>query len=434
MLTIKTIMSQIQEGDWFVTIDLKDAYFHIQVIQRHRRFLRFAFGGKGYQYKVLPFGLALAPRTFTICMDAALAPLRLQGICVLNYLDDWLILAHSRELVSRHRDIVLRHIHSLGLRMNAKKSVLLPSQRTLFLGVHLDSIQLQARLAPARISNFTACLARFKLGRNVSVGSCRRLLGLTAAASPVLPLGLLHMRPFLWWIKELRLHPTVPATRLIRVLRGCSRPLLQWRDPAFLRSGVRIGAIRPSLYGHDGRINDGLGSGLGQTGERGMDRRVPLLAHKLPGTQGCLPGFDVFFFFFFFCPRGASYHSQDGQHGGCVPHKPSRRFTVAHPGQACAPSFPLVTVQVPVLKGSSRSGDTEPCGRLSVKTETQAGRMNVEPSDSIQDLGSVWQSEVDLFASQESSQCPLWFSLSSPTTLGIDAFAHLWPNVMLYRQ
>ncbi len=131
MLTIKTIMSQIQEGDWFVTIDLKDAYFHIQVVQRHRRFLRFAFGGKGYQYKVLPFGLALAPRTFTKCMDAALAPLRLQGIRVLNYLDDWLILAHSRELVSRHRDIVLRHIHSLGLRMNAKKSVLLPSQQTL---------------------------------------------------------------------------------------------------------------------------------------------------------------------------------------------------------------------------------------------------------------------------------------------------------------
>ncbi len=25
-----------------------------------------------------------------------------------------------------------------------------------------------------------------------------------------------------------------------------------------------------------------------------MDWRVPLLAHKLPGTQGCLPGFNVF--------------------------------------------------------------------------------------------------------------------------------------------
>ncbi len=176
------------EGDWFVTIDLKDAYFHIQVVQRHRRFLRFAFGGKAYQYKVLPFGLALAPKTFTKCMDAALAPLRLQGIRVLNYLDDWLILAHSRELVSRHRDIVLGHIHS-----------------------YFD---------------LTACLARFKLGHHVSVGTCRRLLGLMAAASPVLPLGLLHMRPFLWWMKELRLHPTVPATRLIRVSRSCCRPLL----------------------------------------------------------------------------------------------------------------------------------------------------------------------------------------------------------------
>ncbi len=243
MLTMKTIMSQIQGGDWFVTIDLKDAYFHIQVVQRHRKFLRFAFGGKAYQYKVLPFSLALAPRTFTKCMDAALAPLRFQGIRVLNYLDNWLILAHSRELVSRHRDIVLRHIDSLSLRMNAKKSVLFPSQRTVFLGVYLDSIQMQARLAPARMSNFTACLARFKLGHHVSVGTCRRLLGLMATASPVLCLGLLHMRPFLWWMKELRLHPKIPATRFIRVSHSCSRPLLQWRDPAFLQSVVRMGAI-----------------------------------------------------------------------------------------------------------------------------------------------------------------------------------------------
>ncbi len=45
--------------------------------------------GKAYKYKVLLFGLALAPKTFK-CMDAALAPLRLQGIRILNYLDDWL--------------------------------------------------------------------------------------------------------------------------------------------------------------------------------------------------------------------------------------------------------------------------------------------------------------------------------------------------------
>ncbi|KAL0168444.1 hypothetical protein M9458_036666, partial [Cirrhinus mrigala] len=61
MLTIKQFMSQI------------------------RKFLRFGFRGEAYQFRVLLFGLALSPRTFTKCVDAALAPLRLQGIHILNY-------------------------------------------------------------------------------------------------------------------------------------------------------------------------------------------------------------------------------------------------------------------------------------------------------------------------------------------------------------
>ncbi len=56
------------------------------------------------------------------------------------------------------------------------------------------------------------------------------------------------------------------------------------------------------------------------------------------------------------------------------------------------PSTPLVPRQVPLFEGGSRSGNTEPCGRFSVETEAQAGGMDVEPSDGIPDLGSVWQS------------------------------------------
>ncbi len=149
------------------------------------------------------------------------------------------------------------------------------------------------------------------------------------------------------------------------------------------------GCDPPSPYDHDGRINDRLGRGLRRkAGEWRVEGRVPLLAYKLPGTQGCLPGFEVF------SPRsrGASYYSQDGQYGGCVPHKPPRRFEVAHPEQACTPSSPLVPRQVPLFEGGSRSGSTEPGGRFSVETEAQAGGMDVEPSDGIPDLGSVWQS------------------------------------------
>ncbi len=327
----------------------------------------------------------LATRTFTKLMDAALAPLRLQGIRVLNYLDDWLILAHSRELVSRHRDIVLGHIHSLGLRMNAKKSVLLPSQRTVFLGVRLDSVQMQARLAPARIPVLTACLARFKLGHHV----LPQAVGPYGSSLPcVAPRGASHEAiPLVDEGAEVTPHctsysPYQGVAQLLSTPFNVTRPRLS-------PERGENGCDPPSPYDHDGRINDRLGRGLRrQTCERRVKGRVPLLAYKLPGTQGCLPGFEVF------SPRsrGVSYHSQDGQYGGCVPHKPPRRFEVAHPGQACASSSPLVPRQVPLFEGGSRSGSTEPGRRSSVETEAQAGGMDVEPSDGSPDLGSVWQS------------------------------------------
>ncbi len=65
------------------------------------------------------------------------------------------------------------------------------------------------------------------------------------------------------------------------------------------------GCDPPSPYDHDGRVNDRLGRGLRRkAGEWRVEGRVPLLAYKLPGTQGCLPGFEVF------SPRsrGASYY------------------------------------------------------------------------------------------------------------------------------
>ncbi|KAI2664153.1 hypothetical protein H4Q32_002288 [Labeo rohita] len=65
MLTVSQVVSQIRSEDWFVTIDLKHTYFHVSILHRHRKFLRFAFRGEAYQYRVLPFGLALSARTFT---------------------------------------------------------------------------------------------------------------------------------------------------------------------------------------------------------------------------------------------------------------------------------------------------------------------------------------------------------------------------------
>ncbi len=143
----------------------------------------------------------------------------------------------------RHRVSLLLHLCVLGLRLNGQKSMLTPAQQTTFLGVCLDSTSMQACLAPARVESIQSCSARFRLGRRVSVGLCRRLLGLMAEASLVLPLGLLHMRPFLWWIKSLGIRPSWPSLRLPRVSGACLRALLVWRDPNFLQRGVSMGVV-----------------------------------------------------------------------------------------------------------------------------------------------------------------------------------------------
>ncbi len=75
MLTLKQVVSQIRSEDCFFFQDRsKRCILPCLILPTHRKFLRFAFGGEAYQYRVLPFGLAHSPRTFTKCVDTALAP------------------------------------------------------------------------------------------------------------------------------------------------------------------------------------------------------------------------------------------------------------------------------------------------------------------------------------------------------------------------
>ncbi len=244
MVTLKQILAQIRPGDWFASVDLKDAYFHIQIAPHHRRFLRFAFENTAYQYSVLPFGLALAPRTFSKCVDAALSPLRAGGMRILNYLDDWLILAQSRDTLLSHIDSLLIHLESLGLCVNRRKSILAPSQSILYLGVCIDSLEMRARLSRERVAAISSYLRHFREGSSVHLKEFQRLLGLMASASAVCHLGLLHMRPLQLWLKTRVPWTAWTSGRLsIAVTRGCIEALAPWRNPNFFSRGVPLGLV-----------------------------------------------------------------------------------------------------------------------------------------------------------------------------------------------
>ncbi|XDV35969.1 hypothetical protein PO909_005827 [Leuciscus waleckii] len=241
MLTAKRIFECVRPQDWFAAIDLKDAYFHVSILPRHRPFLRFAFEGQAYQYAVLPFGLALSPRVFTKVVEAALVPLREHGVHIVNYLDDWLILAHSRDQVCEHRDLVLRHLARLGLRVNWEKSKLCPVQRISFLGMEIDSVAMCAQLMSERAQSLLTCLRQFEGKSAIPLKLFQRLLGHMASAAAVTPLGLLHMRPLQLWLRD-----RVPrwawqhGTLRVPVTPTCRQTFTPWSSLSFLRAGVPL--------------------------------------------------------------------------------------------------------------------------------------------------------------------------------------------------
>ncbi|KAL0161734.1 hypothetical protein M9458_045459, partial [Cirrhinus mrigala] len=429
MLTIKQVVSQIRSEDWFVTIDLKDAYFHISILPQHRKFLRFAFRGKAYQYRVLPFGLALSPRTFTKCMDAALVPLRLQGIRILNYIDDWLILAASESLAARHRDVVLAHMKALGLRLNAKKSVLSPSQRTTYLGVVWDSTTMQARLSPARIESILTAVKRVKEGRSLTVKQFQQLLGLMAAASNVIPFGLLYMRPLQWWLKTKGFSPRGNPLRMIKVTRRGLRALDMWKKPWFLHLGPVLGApCRRVSLATDASLT-GWGAVMSGRSARGLWSGRHLSWHI-----NCLEMLAVF--------RALKYFLPDlkDRHVLVRTDSTAAVYYINHHGGLR--SRPLYKLAHQILVWSQDK-------LLSLRAVHIPGYLNVG-ADILSRQGprpgewmlhpevvkQIWRifgpAQVDLFATRENTQCPLWFSLAHPAPLGLDAMAQTWPRLRLY--
>ena len=121
METPKTVLSSIRKGDWMVSIDLKDAYFHIPIHPDSRKYLRFVWKGRVWQFRSLCFGLSTAPQVFTRVMAPVAAALHRESYRVLRYLDDWLILHEEETGIALARDRTLFLVRSLGTPSESKE-------------------------------------------------------------------------------------------------------------------------------------------------------------------------------------------------------------------------------------------------------------------------------------------------------------------------
>ncbi len=177
--------------------------------------------------------LSLFPRVFMKIMEGALAPLWEVGIRNLNYRDDWLIMAQSRDQLCDHRELVLSHLRQLGLRVQLGKEQALTCVENLFphYGVRLGEYD---GASHQRVLN---CLSSFRGRTVVPLKLFQSLLGHMASTATVTQLGLLHMIPLQHW-----LHSRVPrwawrcGTHCVTITPICCHSFSPWLDLAFLRA------------------------------------------------------------------------------------------------------------------------------------------------------------------------------------------------------
>ena len=107
---------------------LKDAYFSMALHPSQRNFFCFQWGGVTYQYISMAFGLGPAPRVFSKLLKPIIGFLRRQGLRLVVYLDDILIIGHFMESTREAVKLVVNLFESLVFFIQDEKSVLEPSQ------------------------------------------------------------------------------------------------------------------------------------------------------------------------------------------------------------------------------------------------------------------------------------------------------------------
>ncbi|XP_070607583.1 uncharacterized protein [Erythrolamprus reginae] len=232
MHSLPSILAAIHPGDFMVSLDLTEAYLHIPIAKCHRKFLRFSFQGRHFQYRAMPFGLSSAPRVFTKLLGSLAAYIRASPIHILCYLDDILVHGNSLEKVKVDLSVTMSVLQNHGFSINFDKSHLQPSTSILHLGSIINSESSQVFLSPERKNNIGELISRILLQPSVSIVTLSSLLGKMVSCIGIIPWARLHARELQWLLLPFQRSGHSNSSRRIVIPSIVRRSLKWWRSPA----------------------------------------------------------------------------------------------------------------------------------------------------------------------------------------------------------
>lgn len=194
MESLHSAIRLITPGCFMASIDLKDAYYTVNVSRNFRKFLRFIWRGQLYQFTCLPNGLGSAPRKFTKLLKPVFSTLRDKGFTSVVYLDDTYLQGNTYEEcfdnITATKELLLR----VGFVINYEKSVLIPTQELVFLGFILNSVSMTISLTPEKVQTLTNAIWKVQSAKQYIIRQVAELIGIMISYSIAIPYGLLHTK------------------------------------------------------------------------------------------------------------------------------------------------------------------------------------------------------------------------------------------------
>ena len=187
--------------------DIKEAYRMVPVHPDDQPLLAVEWANRIYIDRALPFGLRSAPKIFSAIADAIQWVLRHHGIPnLLHYLDDFIFVARSTTEAEAHKGALVHIWSSLGVPLELSK-LEGPATCLTFLGIEIDTINMQARLPSEKLLSLQQELESAVNRKTMLKKDLQRLTGLLQYATRVVK----PSRPFLrrlYALQDIGHHPT----------------------------------------------------------------------------------------------------------------------------------------------------------------------------------------------------------------------------------
>lgn len=310
--TMQDLSQTLRPGDALLSWDRRDAYHHLTVRPADRTCLAFRTLGRVFVPVTMPFGLRIAPRTWTKVCRPVVAEQRRLGFHIIAYVDDIGgappaapgVPATKAEAVAGFR-LVARLLRRLGLYLHPVKGTRDGPQQMQLLGLLIDTRAGIYLLSPERVAKTVVlahALVRYAAGHERWVGfkALRHFCGTAVSTTLSIPDARFHLRSLFNALKFR--HPTSGDSRLghqavkdltwwVALERNAAggRPI--WPGSATIQmdtdaSGLGWGAVLGQLVearGFHGTLRSGLHINVLELGAITLALRS-FRAHIPPGT------------------------------------------------------------------------------------------------------------------------------------------------------